>query len=181
MIIAAGIAGLVLYLPVVPVSTFYQSRGAFRFFFWTSVPVLSLQLLTTPLFVQKGLFFFPGLVGALAWMGLYSGFLLQQRHSGALWRRWVVPTYLKLGTVMGVAMIAYIRMPGMLPQPAAHAVVSVVLLLLSTAFLAWDLRGRLTYGKRQLIRQLADSLWGLAMSARRRFFRPLREAALNDR
>lgn len=181
MMIAAGVAGLVLYIPSVPVSAFLQSRGNFRFFFWVSVPILGSQLLATPILVRMGLFFFPSIIGAVVGMGLYSSFLLRKRGSGPFWRRWVLPTYLKLCIVMGLAILVYTQLPLLLPRSISGVLESATLFGLGIGFAMWDFGGRLAGAKKDFMRQLLYALRGLAESAWRRVLSPAWQTTLDNR
>ncbi|MCS7152601.1 MAG: hypothetical protein N2253_00820 [Bacteroidia bacterium] len=179
MLLVAAIGGLVTYLPTLPTVTFFQSRGGFRLLFWLSFIIVGIQLASTPIFLAYRLVFFSFILGGVLWMGLFAVSLAQRKVSFALWRRWVMPTYLRLLLLWAVGGGAWIFLPKQLQN--GEVIAAILLLGLGLLAIGMDLQGKKNTAKRIFLRQLSQSLRELSERRWRRFLRPKRETALNNR
>ncbi|MCX8113219.1 MAG: hypothetical protein N3E49_08535 [Bacteroidia bacterium] len=173
--LAAAMGSFLSFLPVIPLSTFHQSQGAFRLLFWINTIVMIFQLMITPIFVSLRLFFLPSLAGHLFWMTIYTvGLLSQKRSAQVFWRAWVIPTYGRVIMMWGISALAYISLPLYVRASLASLTTGAILFLNGWVFLITELMGARGLRKRTLLKQLIQTTIGLAQSSWRRLFRPKR-------
>ncbi|MCS6894601.1 MAG: hypothetical protein NZZ60_00440 [Bacteroidia bacterium] len=181
VILGMGIGFFVAQLPIIPITTFLQSRGYFRQLFWINLLPIAAVLLLSPIFVAYRLFFLANIFGAVGWMVIYIFFTLEGKTARALWRAWVLPTYGKMLLVCGVGIAAYIFLPKYIGREVGTIGAAASLWGLAVGLILSEKSGSLWGAKRDLLFQTLLSVRGLAQSMRGGFFRPLRKASPNNR
>lgn len=90
-----------------------------------------------------------------------------------------MPTYLRLLLLWAVGGGAWIFLPKQLQN--GEVIAAILLLGLGLLAIGMDLQGKKNTAKRIFLRQLSQSLRELSERRWRRFLRPKRETALNNR
>lgn len=178
-LLAGSIGMLMLFLPVYPLQTFHQSRGQFRWLFWSNTAGALIQLLLTPVCVRYGLFLFPSIGMALVLMGLNAGFFLRGYSEWIWWRAWVLPSYIRLIGVWMWGTVSFLSFS----EAGLSFSIGRALLIWGGAFLFYIVegRGKLWRKKWLFLFQLRASGYELGKGTWRRLFRPARQATLNNR
>lgn len=171
----AGFWGSFLaFLPIMPVTTFFTSRGLLRTAFGVNLCIAGVQLGLTWFFARAELYLWASPVALLVGMVL-SRYIVGRTKSGrCFWDGWVWPTYLRGIITWGIGAVLWLF-------GAPSALLGMGLLGLLGVFWATELLGRSTARKRIFLMQLLRSVQGLADTLRRRLLRPARQRALNNR
>lgn len=171
----AGFWGSFLaFLPIMPVTTFFTSRGLLRTAFGVNLCIAGVQLGLTWFFARAELYLWASPVALLVGMVL-SRYIVGRTKSGrCFWDGWVWPTYLRGIITWGIGAVLWLF-------GVPSALLGMGLLGLLGVFWATELLGRSTARKRIFLMQLLRSVQGLADTLRRRLLRPARQRALNNR
>lgn len=173
IILGMGIGFFITQAPIVPITTFLQSRGYFRTLFWLNLLPIAAVLVLSPVFVAHGLFFLANVTGAVGWMMIYSTTAFRDKVSRVLWYRWVMPTYgrIVLGWAIGTG--GFILLPLYIGAPVGAGVSAIGLWGLGIGLLLSERYTPSWRAKRIFLGQINQTIRTLGQGIRRHFLSPV--------